>query len=172
GHDGTWVAHPGLVPVAKEVFDRYMPEKNQIANKREDVKASAADLLRVPEGAITEDGLRLNINVGILYLESWLRGAGAAAIYNLMEDAATAEISRTQIWQWIHSGAKLADGREVNYALYRCLLPSELEKIREYVGEEAYRSGRFEEAINLYDQLIGEEEFTEFLTLPAYQLID
>ncbi len=172
GHDGTWVAHPGLVPLATEVFDQYMPEKNQIANKREDVNVSAADLLRVPEGAITEAGMRLNINVGILYLESWLRGAGAAAIYNLMEDAATAEISRTQIWQWIHSGARLEDGREIHYSLYRCLLPTELEKIREYVGEEAYENGRFEEAINLFDRLIGEEEYTEFLTLPAYELID
>ncbi|MCB9038845.1 MAG: malate synthase A [Lewinellaceae bacterium] len=172
GHDGTWVAHPGLVPVANEVFNEYMPEKNQIANKREDVKVTAQDLLRVPDGTITEEGLRLNINVGILYLESWLRGTGAAALYNLMEDAATAEISRTQIWQWIHSGAKLEDGREINYSLYRCLLPTELEKIREYVGEEAYENGRFEEAINLFDRLIGEEEFTEFLTLPAYEMID
>ncbi len=172
GHDGTWVAHPGLVAVATEAFNEYMPEKNQIANKREDVHITAKDLLSVPEGTITEDGLRLNINVGILYLESWLRGIGAAALYNLMEDAATAEISRSQIWQWIHSHARLDDGREINYSLYRCLLPTELEKIRKYAGDEAYENGRFEEAINLYDKLVGEEEYTEFLTLPAYELID
>ncbi len=171
GHDGTWVAHPGLVPVATEVFNKYMPEKNQIANKRKDINVASEDLLRVPEGSITEEGMRLNINVGILYIESWLRGAGAAALYNLMEDAATAEISRTQIWQWIHSGAKLTDGRKVSYELYQQLLPSELEKIREYVGEEAYENGRFEEAISLFGQLVREEEFTEFLTLPAYDLI-
>jgi malate synthase len=169
GHDGTWVAHPGLVPIAKEVFDEYMPGKNQIANKREDVQVAAADLLLVPEGSITEAGLRLNINVGILYLESWLRGTGAAALYHLMEDAATAEISRTQVWQWIHSGGRLDDGRPVTYELYRSLLPEELEKIRHYVGERAYEEGRFEEAVALFDRLVKDEDYADFLTLPAYE---
>nr|HQU60814.1 malate synthase A [Saprospiraceae bacterium] len=172
GHDGTWVAHPGLVPVATAVFDEYMPGKNQIFNKREDVHVTEEDLLRVPEGTITEEGLRLNINVGVLYIESWLRGVGAAALYNLMEDAATAEISRTQVWQWIHAGAKLEDGRVITKEFYEALLPEELEKIRDYVGAEAYRNGRFDEAVKLLSRLVGEEEYTEFLTLPAYELID
>ena len=172
GHDGTWVAHPGLVQVAANVFDEYMPQKNQISKKREDVQVGAADLLAVPEGNITEDGLRLNINVGILYIESWLRGNGAAAIYHLMEDAATAEISRTQVWQWIHSGAKLDDGRTLTYELFRELLPEELQKIKQYVGAENYENGRFAEAVDLFDRLVGSEDYVEFLTLPAYQLID
>ncbi len=172
GHDGTWVAHPGLVPVAMETFDAYMPTPNQIHRKREDVNVSAADLIAVPEGPITEQGLRTNINVGILYIESWLRGNGAAAIYHLMEDAATAEISRTQVWQWIHREATLDDGRPVTYQLFKSLLPKELEKIKSYVGEERYRNGRFDEAVTLFDALISEPEFKEFLTLPAYDLID
>jgi malate synthase len=172
GHDGTWVAHPGLVEVATAVFDEHMPQKNQISKKREDVQVGAADLLAVPEGSITENGLRLNINVGILYIESWLRGNGAAAIYHLMEDAATAEISRTQVWQWIHSGAQLDDGRTVTYELFRELLPEELQKIKQYVGAAYYEKGRFAEAIDLFDQLVRSEDYVEFLTLPAYQLID
>jgi len=172
GHDGTWVAHPGLVEVATTVFDEYMPQKNQISKKREDVQVGAADLLDAPEGRITEGGLRLNINVGILYIESWLRGNGAAAIYHLMEDAATAEISRTQVWQWIHSGAKLDDGRSVTYELFRELLPEELQKIKQYVGAENYENGRFTEAIDLFDRLVMSEDYVEFLTWPAYELID
>lgn len=172
GHDGTWVAHPGLVPIAKAVFDEYMPQPNQIRKKREDVQCSEQDLLSPPEGSITEAGLRLNINVGILYLESWLRGNGAAAIYHLMEDAATAEISRTQVWQWIHTGAQLEDGRTITYALYQALLPEELDKISAYVGQQAYENGRFAEAVELFDRLVREEDYIEFLTLPAYELID
>ena len=171
GHDGTWVAHPALVQVAMQVFNKHMPEQNQISNLREDVNVSASDLLEVPVGTITEEGLRLNINVGILYLESWLRGNGAAAIYNLMEDAATAEISRTQVWQWIQNGSKLEDGRIITYQLYREMLPSELDKIRKYVGEENYVNGEFEKAIDIFDQLVKNEEFVDFLTLPAYELI-
>ena len=171
GHDGTWVAHPGLVKVAMDIFDEYMPTPNQIDNKREDVNISAANLIEVPEGTITEEGVRKNINVGILYVESWLRGVGAAAIYNLMEDAATAEISRTQLWQWIKAGAKLEDGRTVTYDLYKSLLPSELEKIKAYVGEEKYNKGKFDTAITLFDRLVKEDDFIEFLTLPAYELI-
>lgn len=172
GHDGTWVAHPGLVQVAMDVFDEFMPEPNQLSNLREDVSISADELIKVPNGTITEDGLRLNINVGILYIESWLRGVGAAAIYNLMEDAATAEISRTQVWQWIKYGAKLDDGRTITYDLYQELLPEELAKIKIYVGETSYNQGKFDQAIQLFDLLISEDEFVEFLTLPAYQLID
>lgn len=172
GHDGTWVAHPGLVPVAMQIFDAKMPGPNQIHRKRTDVQVTAADLLEVPKGSITEEGIRQNINVGILYLESWLRGNGAAALYHLMEDAATAEISRTQLWQWIHRDARLDDGRPVTYELYQSILAEELEKIKAYVGERAYEDGRFPDAITLFDQLIESEEYTEFLTLPAYELID
>ncbi len=171
GHDGTWVAHPALVKVAMDIFNEHMPNPNQIGNKREDVQVTAADLTKVPTGTITEAGLRLNINVGILYIESWLRGNGAAAIYNLMEDAATAEISRTQVWQWIHNAAELEDGRVITYGLYQELLPSELEKIKSYVGEENYKNGKFKEAIELFDRLVKEEEFIDFLTLPAYEMI-
>jgi len=172
GHDGSWVAHPGLVPVAMAIFDEHMPGKNQIANKREDVQVTAADLMAVPEGTITEQGVRTNINVGILYIESWLRGNGAAALYHLMEDAATAEISRTQLWQWLQAEAKLDDGRITTPELYEQLKAEELRKIRELLGENAYRQGRFEEAVALFDQLVLQGEFTEFLTLPAYELID
>lgn len=172
GHDGTWVAHPGLVKVAMDIFNEYMPQANQLDNLREDLNITEEDLIKVPKGTITEDGLRLNINVGILYIESWLRGVGAAAIYNLMEDAATAEISRTQVWQWIKYAAKLDDGRTISYDLYKSLLPEELDKIKAYVGEEAYEKGKFEQAIELFDMLIKNDEFVEFLTLPAYNLID
>jgi len=171
GHDGTWVAHPALVEIAMKVFDEHMPTPNQIDNKREDVDVQANDLLKVPTGTITEGGLRENINVGIMYIESWLRGNGAAAIYNKMEDAATAEISRTQVWQWIKSGATMEDGQKVTYDLCQVIIPQELDKIKEYVGEEKYNSGRFEEATELFDKLIKDEEFIEFLTLPAYEMI-
>lgn len=171
GHDGTWVAHPGLVKVAMDIFDEHMPNKNQIDNKRLDVQVSAKDLIEVPTGTVTEAGLRININVGILYIESWLRGNGAAAIYHLMEDAATAEISRTQVWQWIQNGVKLEDGRTVTYDLYKELLPSELDKIEKYVGEDHFKNGKFETAVSLFDRLIKDKEFIDFLTLPAYDLI-
>lgn len=171
GHDGTWVAHPGLVQVALDVFNEEMPTPNQI-NKQRTETITAADLIEVPKGTITEEGVRKNINVGILYIESWLRGNGAAAIYNLMEDAATAEISRTQVWQWIQRGAKLEDGRTVTYEMVKGFFPSEIEKIKAYVGEEAYEKGQFEQAIELFDMLIKNEEFVEFLTLPAYDLIN
>ena len=172
GHDGTWVAHPGLVKVAMDIFDEFMPNANQLDKSRADVNVTELDLIAVPEGTITEEGLRININVGILYIESWLRGVGAAAIYNLMEDAATAEISRTQVWQWIKYGAKLEDGRTISYELYKVLVTEELEKIKTYVGAEAYANGKFDQAINLFDKLIKDKEFIEFLTLPAYELLD
>ncbi len=171
GHDGTWVAHPGLVKVAMDVFDEFMPTPNQINVKRESDVITSADLIEVPRGTISEEGVRKNINVGILYIESWLRGNGAAAIYNLMEDAATAEISRTQVWQWIQRGAKLEDGRTISYAMVEKFIPQELERIKEYVGGTAYANGKFDLAIELFKKLVKEDEFEEFLTLNAYNYI-
>ena len=171
GHDGTWVAHPALVSIAKEVMDKHMPTVNQIHIKREDVIVTAQQLLEPCQGTITEKGIRLNINVGILYIESWLRGNGAAAIYHLMEDAATAEISRTQVWQWLKWSSTLEDGRKVTPELYRDLYQQEIQKIKDMVGEEVYANGRFEDAEVLFDQLVLSEDFVEFLTLPAYNLI-
>jgi len=171
GHDGSWVAHPALVQVAMEVFDQHMPTPNQIFNKREDVKVNAKDLIEAPKGHVTEAGLRLNINVGILYIESWLRGNGAVAIYHLMEDAATAEISRTQVWQWIQSGTQLEDNRIITYDLVSHLLKEELIKIEMLRGKERYKSGRFTEASKLFKKLIRSKKFVDFLTLPAYDMI-
>ena len=169
GHDGTWVAHPGLVPIAKEIFDRLMPESNQIARKRQDVSIGAADLLAVPTGTITEAGLRQNINVGIGYLEAWLRGTGCVPLYHLMEDAATAEISRAQVWQWVRHGAKLADGRTVDLPLCRAILGEELEKLKATVGKDAYDGGRYPDAAQLFLSLIEAKQFPEWLTVPAYE---
>jgi len=171
GHDGTWVAHPALVQVAMDVFNEHMPNANQIDNKRNDVQVSAADLLQAPKGTITEDGLRKNINVGILYIESWLRGNGAAAIYNLMEDAATAEISRTQVWQWLYNGAILEDGRIITLALYQQIFDEEIQSIRAMVGEDRFNNGRFADAAALFDRLVTDTNYIDFLTLPAYDMI-
>ena len=171
GHDGTWVAHPGLVSLAKSVFDEHMKTPNQITNKREDFICTENDLLLVPRGTITEKGLRHNINVGILYLESWLRGNGAAAIYNLMEDAATAEICRTQVWQWIHSNAMLDDGRVITHELYEDLRDDEIEEIRQTVGTAAYQSGYYVQAICMFNKLVVQNKWEEFLTVPAYEFI-
>jgi malate synthase len=168
GHDGTWVAHPGLVGIAKEIFDQAMPEANQIARKRQDVHVTAADLVKVPGGTITEAGLRQNLNVGIGYIEAWLRGIGCVPLYHLMEDAATAEISRAQIWQWIRHKAKLPDGSTIDRPLCRKLLGEELEKLKTSVGDEAYAKGRYQDAAALFRSLIEAERFPEFLTLPAY----
>ncbi|MBD1372525.1 malate synthase A [Hazenella sp. IB182357] len=169
GHDGTWVAHPGLVPVAMEVFDRLMPTSNQIDRKREDVQVSAADLIAVPQGEITEQGLRTNVRVGILYMEAWLRGFGAVAIDHLMEDAATAEISRAQIWQWIrHPKGILADGRKVDIPLFETIKDEELTKIKAEIGTEQFENGKFTEAVALFEELILQDEFEEFLTVPGY----
>ena len=162
GHDGTWVAHPGLVAIAREEFDAVMKEANQIARKRQDVNVTAADLLQVPQGSKTEAGLRQNINVGIGYLEAWLRGVGCVPLHNLMEDAATAEISRAQVWQWIHHRQKLDDGRLVDLELCRRIIAEELQKAQASAG------ARYDEAARLFDSLIAQENFTEFLTLPAY----
>ncbi len=156
GHDGTWVAHPGLVPVAMEQFDAVMKTPNQIDKKREDVNVTAEDLVAVPEGTITEEGLRINASVGVQYIASWLRGNGAAPINNLMEDAATAEISRTQVWQWIrHDKGILEDGRKVTLELVLEILQEELAKIKNAVGEQAYQSGKYEEAAELFKDLIS-----------------
>jgi malate synthase len=173
GHDGTWVAHPGLVAVALEAFDKHMPTPNQIDRLREDVTLTAADLLKFePEEPITEKGLRTNINVGIQYLGAWMAGQGAVPIFNLMEDAATAEISRSQVWQWIHSPkGVLDDGRKVTVELVRELIPQEIENIKTYLGD-LYTAGKYEEAAKLFEQLTTSDEFIEFLTLPAYEYVD
>ena len=168
GHDGTWVAHPGLVPIALEQFDANMSEAHQIARKRQDVNVSATDLLKVPDGTITEEGLRHNISVGIQYIEAWLNGIGCVPLYNLMEDAATAEICRAQVWQWIKHGASITDGPKIDVNLFDQLLGEQLERIREELGDERYKSGQFEAASELFDDLVKQEQFTEFLTLPAY----
>ncbi len=174
GHDGTWVAHPGLVGLAKEEFDKYMPTPNQIdTKKREDVQVTAENLVEIPEGNITEEGLKHNIDVSIQYLESWLRGIGCVPIYHLMEDAATAEISRAQIWQWINNpNGVLDDGRKVTKDLYKELVPGQLEKIKSIVGEEAYNKGKFETAAELFDKLVTSDELKDFLTLDAYEYLD
>jgi len=175
GHDGTWVAHPGLVPVALEVFNEVMQTPNQIDRKREDVSVTAADLVTFPkaEGNISEAGLRTNISVGIQYIESWLRGSGAVPIFNLMEDAATAEISRSQIWQWIrHPEGKLNDGRKVTVELFRDLMGEEMSKIRGMVGEQQFGAGRYELAGKLLDKITTDDNFVEFLTLPGYEYLN
>lgn len=171
GHDGTWVAHPGLVQVAMDVFNEHMPTPNQIDNKRTDLSITEAQLVEIPLGTITEKGVRKNINVGILYIESWLSGNGAAALYNLMEDAATAEISRTQVWQWLNKGVRLEDGRVFDLGLYQRLKTEEIQHIKDMLGVATFEQKRFELAIKLFDQLVLAEEFEEFLTLPAYQYI-
>lgn len=172
GHDGTWVAHPGLVGVAKQVFDEFMPQPNQIDRKREEVHVVAADLLAIPQGTITEDGVRLNVDVGIQYLEAWLRGNGAVPIYNLMEDAATAEISRAQVWQWAKHGAKLEDGRPVTADLVKEIIASELAKMKERAGAARFEAGKYQVAADLFGKMMLSGEFNEFLTLPAYEFLD
>jgi malate synthase len=166
GHDGTWVAHPGLVAVAKDIFDREMPQANQIARKRQNVHVAARDLLAVPAGTITETGLRQNMNVGIGYIEAWLRGLGCVPLNNLMEDAATAEISRAQVWQWIRHAAKLEDGRTVDAALCRKVIDEELTKLSGLASGAPYK-----DAADLFRELIEADTFREFLTLPAYGML-
>ncbi len=173
GCDGTWVAHPGLVGIAKQVFDQHMPQANQYDRQRPDVNVSARDLLAFqPEAPITEAGLRNNISVGIQYLGAWLAGNGCVPVFNLMEDAATAEISRSQIWQWIRSPKGVLDnGKKVTPELFRQLLAEELPKVRAYLGEAAWSAGKYEQGAKLFEKLtLG--EYVEFLTLPAYDLID
>ncbi len=171
GHDGTWVAHPGLVPLAREIFDAEMKGPNQLDRKREDVKVSAQELLRVPEGTRTEAGLRQNVNVGLLYLEAWLGGIGCVPLYNLMEDAATAEISRAQLWQWVHHGATLDDGRKITPELFRATLEEELQKIRKELGPDRFEQGHFRQARSIFERLCLAPALEEFLTLPAYEVL-
>jgi len=178
GHDGTWVAHPALVSIAKEVFDAQLEYPCQLGNTREDIHVTVDDLLKLPvktaggrKGVITEQGIRININVGILYIEAWLRGNGCVPLYNLMEDTATAEISRAQIWQWLKHGAKTVDKKKITHEYFNQLLKEELEKIQSTVGKENYDKGKFKEASDIFYSISTSEKFEEFLTLPAYRLI-
>ncbi|MBI3075761.1 MAG: malate synthase A [Deltaproteobacteria bacterium] len=175
GFDGTWIAHPDLVSVAREPFERVIGERvHQLDRQRQEVVVSAKDLLdiRVPGGEITEAGLRTNVSVAIQYLESWLRGVGAAAIYNLMEDTATAEISRSQVWQWLRHGRRLKEGPQVTRELVRKVEEEELGKIRAAVGEKLYARGRYKDAADVFEEVALSKECVEFLTLPAYGRID
>ncbi len=176
GHDGTWVAHPGLVPVALRAFNRHMPGANQIARQRDDVNVTAEDLLSVPKGTITTDGLRSNIRVGVQYLEAWLGGNGCVPLYNLMEDAATAEISRSQVWQWLRYGPIIAEGamrgREVELGLYNELLDKEMIRMENELGAEKFSKSHFKQAARLFTEMSKARQFADFLTLPAYELID
>lgn len=169
GHDGTWVAHPGLVATARDVFDAVMKGPNQLDVLREDVTITAGDLLRVPTGEITEAGLRQNVSVGLRYLAAWLEGSGCVPLDDLMEDAATAEISRAQLWQWLHHQAHLEDGRVVDAALFGDTLREEMTKLRGDLGEDAWAASCFVPAAELFEQMVLTTEFEEFLTLPAYQ---
>jgi malate synthase len=170
GHDGTWVAHPGLVPIAKEIFDAHMPGPNQIGLRASDVEITRDDLLRVPEGSRTDAGLRHNIRVGIQYIESWLRGNGCVPLYSLMEDAATAEIARAQVWQWLHHKATV-DGAPLDKERFARAVEEEMQRIRREVGDARFTSGRFGEARDLFARLSTTPKFEDFLTIAAYDLL-
>jgi malate synthase len=173
GHDGTWVAHPGLVALAKGIFDRHMPTPNQIHRTRDDVHVTAADLLTVPGGTITEKGLRHNIDVGVQYMAAWLSGNGCVPIYNLMEDAATAEISRSQLWQWVHHpNAVLEDGRRVTRELVHACFNEEMHRLEARLGHEAFRAGSFARARALIEDIVVGDEFAEFMTTVGYAHLD
>jgi len=173
GHDGTWVAHPALVPIAKEIFDKHMPGANQLHRLRDDVQVDAADLLQVTRGKITESGLRENISVSIQYMAAWLDGNGCVPINHLMEDAATAEISRAQLWQWVHHPTGVLDhGRNITYDMFKSLLREEMDHIRDLTGDEAFEAGQYRRAAGLLDQLTADNEFCEFLTTVAYAEIE
>jgi len=172
GFDGSWIAHPDLVPVAQEVFDAKLGQSpNQLDRQRPEVHVTAEQLLSAKQtpGQVTEAGVRNNVSVGIQYLESWLRGGGAVAINNLMEDAATAEISRSQIWQWVHNGVSTAEGTPITSDWVRQVETEELEKVRAAIGAEVYDGGEFEQARELFEQVALADDFVEFLTLPAYE---
>ncbi|WP_046745760.1 malate synthase A [Kordia zhangzhouensis] len=171
GHDGTWVAHPALVEVAMDEFNKHMPLANQLHVMREDIHITEKDLVELPLGTVTEQGIRKNINVGILYIEAWLRGFGAVALYDLMEDAATAEISRTQVWQWLQNEVILDDGRRFDDTLFKDIFDDEVEKLITEIGEDTLPSTKFSLAITLFKKLVTTEAFEEFLTLPAYQYL-
>ncbi len=172
GHDGTWVAHPGLVPIAREVFEAHMKGPNQLDRPRDEARGDASDLLEVPRGTRTEEGLRLNARVGIQYLEAWLRGNGCVPLYHLMEDAATAEISRAQAWQWIHHEATLEDGRRVTPELFASVVDDEMKTIEREAGADRFATGRFAEARALFERLSTAPELEDFLTLPAYEILE
>jgi malate synthase len=172
GHDGSWVAHPALVPVVREVFDRFMPGVHQICTPRDEVNVTAADLLAVPKGEITLDGIRTNMDVSIRYMESWLRGIGCVPLNNLMEDAATAEIARAQLWQWLHHGTAVAQVPRLSAEFYEDLASEELTAIRSEVGDDVFRGRRFGLAASLVLNAVLNDSFVEFLTLPAYDHID
>jgi malate synthase len=171
GHDGTWVAHPGLVAIALEEFTQVLGQRpNQLDRLREDVTVTPEALIAPPEGTITEEGVRSNLRVAVQYIEAWLGGSGCVPLYNLMEDAATAEISRTQLWQWVHHPRGfLDDGRRITLELVRCLMQQELRRIHQERGEDRFREGYFQDAARLLDELIAAEPLQEFLTLPAYE---
>ena len=174
GHDGTWVAHPDLIPLAMQVFtDKFGDSPNQIERQRDDVATTAEDLLdtTVAGAGISEAGIRLNVDVGIQYIAAWLGGNGAAAIYNLMEDAATAEISRSQIWQWVHTGASTSDGVKIDRDLVIRIADEELERLRSELGEDIFASGHFEAARELFDTVALSDDFADFLTLPGYEVL-
>ncbi len=173
GHDGTWVAHPGLVDIAKAAFDAKMPEPNQIGRQRDDVQVTAKDLLTVPKGEITERGLCQNIDVGIQYMAAWLNGNGCVPLYNLMEDAATAEISRSQLWQWVHQpNGVLSDGRKVTPELVRDLFQSQMGKLKQMVGDDRFARGSYARAGKLIEDIVLKDEFTEFMTLVGYEHLE
>ena len=172
GHDGTWIAHPGLADIARDAFDAVMKGPNQLSVLREEVSVTPQDLLRVPQGEITEGGLRNCIRVGVQYIEAWLRGSGCVPLYNLMEDAATAEICRAQLWQWLHHGARTSDGAAVTPERFDRLLTEEIDRIHDEVGPGRLLNGVFPTAARLFEQMSKQDEFDEFLTLPAYELLD
>jgi malate synthase len=171
GHDGTWVAHPGLAPIATQAFNAVMSGPNQLQVMRSDVQVSLADLLRIPEGAITEAGLRQNIRVALQYIEAWLRGSGCVPLYDLMEDAATAEICRAQLWQWIRHEARMDDGATVTAERFDSLLGAELERVQREIGTARFQFGAFPAAVRLFSAMVKNDSFDEFLTLPAYDLL-
>jgi malate synthase len=171
GHDGTWVAHPGLAPIAMEAFNSVMHGPNQLGVTRADVNVTAADLVQLPPGEITEDGLRACIRVGVQYLEAWLRGNGCVPLYHLMEDAATAEICRAQLWQWLRHGARTADGQPITVERFDRLMVAELDRIHAEVGASRLTQGVFPSAARLFERMTKSETFDEFLTLPAYELL-
>ena len=171
GHDGTWVAHPDLVSLAMAVFDKYMPTKNQIHVKREVVHVTESDLLETPKGTITEEGVRKNISISVLYIASWLNGQGAAALHNLMEDAATAEISRSQLWQWLQNEVILDNKKTLNTNYYHRIAMEEFEKIRKLVGDDNHEKQKYRLAEQLLDILVVNDNFIEFLTIPGYKYI-
>jgi malate synthase len=173
GHDGTWVAHPGLVPLATQIFDEHMPGPNQLERLREDVHVTAADLLQVAKGKITEKGLRDNINVAVQYMAAWLAGNGCVPLNHLMEDAATAEISRAQVWQWVHHETGVLDtGRNITYGYFKALLREEMSHIREGVGEKVFDDGKYREAARLMDEITRSGDFVPFLTSVAYEELE